>query len=119
MCAPAGQALIFCSTNLHAGWHNELEVSRKTLLMAFAPQGVPCGSPFGQVEGQGLKFFRGLRPKMRPERAHLVPDEADWPYFFESPDGGQAANDLGHSAAVGNYTREWLEEVTPLRTPKL
>ena len=88
MCAPAGQALIFCSTNLHAGWHNELEVSRKTLLMAFAPQGVPCGSPFGQVEGQGLKFFRGLRPKMRPERAHLVPGESDWPYFFESPDGG-------------------------------
>ena len=109
-----GQALIFCSTNLHAGWHNELEVSRKTLLMAFAPQGVPCGSPFGQVEGQGLKFFRGLRPKMRPERAHLVPGESDWPYFFESPDGGQA-----DSPAVGNYTREWLEEVTPLRAPKL
>ena len=38
-----GPSRIFCSANLHTGWHNECDVSRKTLLLAFAPKGVPCG----------------------------------------------------------------------------
>lgn len=106
--AKRGQALVFCSANLHSGWHNERIVSRKTLLMAFAPGGVACGSPFGQVQGQGFDFFRKLRPKMRSDRAHLVPREDQWPYFFESTGEGRGG---GNS---GNYTREWLKGVRPI-----
>ena len=103
--AKRGQALVFCSANLHSGWHNERTVSRKTLLMAFAPQGVACGAPFGQVQGQGLDFFRELRPKMRSDRVHLVPREEQWPYFFEGS---------GKEVDNGNYTREWLADVQPI-----
>jgi hypothetical protein len=106
--AKRGQALVFCSANLHSGWHNEHSVSRKTLLMAFAPQGVPCGSPLGQVQAQGIDFFRQLRPKMKRDRAHLVPDEEHWPYFFE------ASDDASGGRISGNYTREWPEDVCPV-----
>ncbi len=106
--AKRGQALVFCSANLHSGWHNEHRVSRKTLLMAFAPQGVPCGSPFGQVQGQGIDFFRQLRSKMKRDRVHLVPCEDQWPYFFEGSD--EASVDRNS----GNYTREWPEDVRPI-----
>lgn len=85
-------------------------MSRKTLLMAFAPAGVACGAPFGQVQGQGLDFFRELRPKMRSDRVHLVPSEDHWPYFFEGSD--EARGDRKN----GNYTREWLEGVRPVDT---
>ena len=56
------------------------------------------GAPLAQVEGQGFDFFKDLRPKMAENRSHLVPDEANWPYFHESSDNPELGG--------GNYTRE-------------
>ena len=109
--AKRGQVLIFCSANLHSAWHNEHEVSRKTLLMAFAPAGVACGAPRVQVEKQGLEFFEKLRPRMRPDRAHLVPKtEHNWPYFISVEDGAKEDG----AAAEASYQQLWPEGVAPV-----
>ena len=76
--------------------------------MEFAPGGVACGAPRAQVEKQGLAFFEKLRPKMRPDRAHLVPSFGRWPYFVSVNEGGEHPQ--------GSYQQVWPDGVSPVAT---
>ena len=75
--ARRGQVLVLCSAGLHSGWQNEDNVARKALLIPWGAAGVPCGLPKEQCDA-AIELFSGLRPKLRPERAHIVADNFDW-----------------------------------------
>jgi hypothetical protein len=47
---------------------------------------------------------------MRPERLHLVPSEAAWPYRIEVPDP---------EGSPGNYRMEPPQGLAPLPAPRL
>jgi hypothetical protein len=79
--ARRGQILVLCSAGLHSAWQNEDTVSRKAMTTSWVAKGVSCGLPKNQREGV-LEFFPKLRPKLQPERIHIVPEEFDW--LFES-----------------------------------
>ena len=81
MVARRGQMLILCSSGLHSAWQNEDTVPRKAMLSAYAASGVSCGLPKGQRDAL-MDFFPKLRRKLRPDRAHIVPEDFDW--LFES-----------------------------------
>lgn len=79
--ARRGQILVLCSAGLHSAWQNEDCVSRKAMGMSWIASGVPCGLPKNQRD-ELMAFFPQLRRKLRPERAHIIPDNFDW--LFES-----------------------------------
>ncbi|MDE3001299.1 MAG: phytanoyl-CoA dioxygenase family protein [Gemmatimonadota bacterium] len=81
MVARRGQMLILCSSGLHSAWQNEDTVPRKAMLSAYAASGVSCGLPKGQRDAL-MSFFPKLRRRLRPDRAHIVPEDFDW--LFES-----------------------------------
>ncbi len=79
--ARRGQILVLCSAGLHSAWQNEDTVPRKAMGTSWAAAGVPCGLPKNQRDGV-MAFFPQLRSKLRPDRAHIVPDHFDW--LFET-----------------------------------
>ena len=79
--ARRGQILILCSAGLHSAWQNENTISRKAMGTSWVATGVSCGLPKNQRNAV-MSFFPKLRNKLRPERAHIVPDNFDW--LFES-----------------------------------
>ena len=42
---------VFTQACLHAGWHNEDDVSRKAFIMSWMAKGVPGGMDHGRIEG--------------------------------------------------------------------
>ncbi len=75
--ARRGQILILCSSGLHSAWQNEDSVPRKGMGTSWIATGVPGGMP--KVQCDAVKgFFPHLRKKLRPERAHIVPEDFDW-----------------------------------------
>ena len=79
--AGRGQILILCSAGLHSAWQNEDSVPRKAMGTGWIAAGVSGGLPKSQRDGL-MEFFPPLRGKLRPERAHIVPEDFDW--LFES-----------------------------------
>ena len=79
--ARRGQVLILCSAGLHSGWQNEDTVHRKAMGTSWVAAGASCGLPKNQRDAV-MAFFPRLRQKLRPERAHIVPQNFDW--LFES-----------------------------------
>jgi len=79
--ARRGQILVLCSAGLHSAWQNEDTVPRKAMGTSWAADSVACGLPKPQREAV-MSFFPPLREKLRPERAHIVPENFDW--LFES-----------------------------------
>ena len=79
--ARRGQILILCSAGLHSAWQNENTISRKAMGTSWVATGISCGLPKNQRNAV-MSFFPKLRNKLRPERAHIVPDNFDW--LFES-----------------------------------
>jgi hypothetical protein len=77
MVARRGQVLLLCSAGLHSAWQNEDTVSRKAMGTAWIPAGVPGGLPRNQIDDMKA-FFPKLKRKLRPERAHIVPDDFHW-----------------------------------------
>jgi hypothetical protein len=75
--ARRGQMLLLCSAGLHSAWENEDTVSRKAMGTAWVAAGVPCSLPKNQRD-QVMEFFPKLKNKLRPDRAHIVPDNFDW-----------------------------------------
>ena len=91
--ARRGQLLILCSAGLHSSWENEDTIPRKAMGTSWAAAGVPCGLPKDQRDAL-MAFFPPLRSKLRPERAHIVPENFDW--LFET-----------------NYEPKWPETFLP------
>ena len=79
--ARRGQVLVLCSSGLHSAWQNEDRVPRKAMLSPWVAEGVPCGLPKGQRDSL-MALFPALAERLRPERAHIVPEGFDW--LFES-----------------------------------
>lgn len=79
--AHRGQILLLCSAGLHSAWENHDTVSRKAIATSWVAAGVPCGLPKNQQDGV-IAFFPKLRNKIRPDRAHIIPDHYNW--LFES-----------------------------------
>ena len=77
--AHRGQILLVCTAGLHSAWRNEDTVSRKVMLAYWGAAGVCCGLPKNQLDDMKA-FFGHLRPKLRPDRAHIVPDHFDWAF---------------------------------------
>ena len=91
--ARRGQILILCSAGLHSAWANEDTIPRKAMGTSWVATGVPCGLPKEQRDAL-MAFFPPLRSKMRPERAHIAPENFDW--LFET-----------------NYEPKWPETFLP------
>jgi hypothetical protein len=91
--AKRGQILVLCSGGLHSAWQNKDSVPRKGMGTSWVANGVPCGLPKPQREDV-LAYHKALRPKLRPERAHITPDNSDW--VFET-----------------NYEPKWPEMFLP------
>ena len=79
--ARRGQILVLCSAGLHSAWQNEDCVPRKAILISWVAAGLTCGLPKKQRDAV-LEFLPRLQRKLRPERAHIVPDNFDW--LFQS-----------------------------------
>ena len=79
--ARRGQILVLCSAGLHSAWQNEDSVPRKAILISWVAAGLTCGLPKNQRDAV-LEFLPRLQRELRPERAHIVPDNFDW--LFES-----------------------------------
>ena len=79
--ARRGQILVLCSAGLHSAWQNEDTVPRKAMGTSWVAAGVPCGLPKNQRDAL-MDFFPRLREQLRPDRAHIAPDQFDW--LFES-----------------------------------
>ena len=79
--ARRGQILLLCSAGLHSAWQNEDTVPRKAMGASWVAEGVPCGLPKDQRDAV-MAFFPRLRSKLRPDRAHIVPDNFEW--LFET-----------------------------------
>lgn len=75
--ARRGQMLILCSAGLHSAWQNEDTLPRKGLVTSWVAAGVSCALPKNQRDA-AMAFLPRLRQKLRPERAHIVPDNFDW-----------------------------------------
>lgn len=75
--AKRGQILVLCSAGLHSAWQNEDRVPRKAMGTSWVAAGVTCGLPKNQRDAV-IDFFPKLRQKLRPERAHIAPDDFDW-----------------------------------------
>ena len=75
--ARRGQMLVLCSAGLHSAWQNEDSVSRKAMGPAYVASGITCALPRDQRDAV-LDIFPRLKRKIRPERAHIVPDGFDW-----------------------------------------
>ena len=54
---------------------------RKAILISWVAAGLTCGLPKKQRDAV-LEFLPRLQRKLRPERAHIVPDNFDW--LFQS-----------------------------------
>jgi hypothetical protein len=93
--ARRGQILILCSSGLHSAWQNEDTVARKAMGTAWIAAGVSGGLPKDQRD-HVIEFLPALRRKLRPDRAHIVPEHFDW--LFES-----------------NYNPQWPETFLPHR----
>jgi ectoine hydroxylase-related dioxygenase (phytanoyl-CoA dioxygenase family) len=91
--ARRGQVLLLCSSGLHSAWQNQDTVPRKAMGTAWVAAGVRCGLPKNQRDGL-IEFFPHLRRRLRPDRAHIAPDQFDW--LFES-----------------NYEPKWPETFLP------
>ena len=79
--ARRGQILILCSAGLHSAWENEDTTPRKAMGTSWVATGVPCGLPKNQRDAL-MEFFPPLRSKLRPERAHIAPENFAW--LFET-----------------------------------
>ena len=75
--ARRGQVLVLCSAGLHSAWQNRDTVARKAFLTAWLADGVTGALPTDQCNSV-LEQFPRLRPQLRPERRHLVPEDFDW-----------------------------------------
>ena len=79
--ARRGQMLLLCSAGLHSAWENRDTVPRKAIATSWVAEGVSCGLPKNQRD-DAMAYLSKLRSKLRPKRAHIVPDRFDW--LFES-----------------------------------
>jgi len=75
--ARRGQILLVCTAGLHSAWQNEDVVPRKAMGTAWIAEGVRGGLPKNQADDM-MSFFPRLKTRLRPERAHIVPDNFDW-----------------------------------------
>ena len=91
--ARRGQILLVCTAGLHSAWQNEDSVPRKALATSWIAGGVSGGLPGNQLEDM-KRFFPELKRKLRPERAHIIPDDFDW-------------------AIETNYEPKWEETTLP------
>lgn len=91
--ARRGQILLVCSAGLHSAWQNEDTVPRKAMPTSWVATGVSCGLPKNQRDDL-MAFFPRLKRKLRPDRAHIVPDDFDW--LFET-----------------SYDKKWPETFLP------
>jgi hypothetical protein len=79
--ATRGQILLVCTSGLHSAWQNEDSVPRKAMGTSWIAAGVSGGLPKNQRDDM-MAAFPLLKRNLRPERAHIVPDNFDW--IFES-----------------------------------
>jgi ectoine hydroxylase-related dioxygenase (phytanoyl-CoA dioxygenase family) len=75
--ARRGQMLLLCSAGLHSAWQNQDTVPRKAMGASWVAKGVSCGMP--KIQRDAMMACVGqLRSKLRPDRAHIVPDHFEW-----------------------------------------
>jgi len=71
--AKAGQVSVLTTSTVHGASVNVDSRPRKNLVLTFTAAGVEIGLPPDQ-EAQRHAYNRELRPRLRPERAHILPD---------------------------------------------
>nr|CAA9239492.1 hypothetical protein AVDCRST_MAG63-1361 [uncultured Armatimonadetes bacterium] len=72
--ARAGQVSVLTTATVHGASTNVDTQPRRNLVFTFAAAGVTIGLPPGE-ERQKREYHALLRARLRPERAHIVPDE--------------------------------------------
>jgi ectoine hydroxylase-related dioxygenase (phytanoyl-CoA dioxygenase family) len=71
--AKAGQVSILTTATVHGASTNVDTELRRNLVFTFTAAGVPIGLPPGE-ERQKREYQHELRSRLRPERAHIIPD---------------------------------------------
>ena len=71
--ARAGQVSVLTTGMVHGASVNVDTEPRKSMIITFTPVGVEIGLPENQATNR-LEYNRELKQRLRPERAHIVPD---------------------------------------------
>src|SRR5207302_11104982 len=71
--AKAGQVSVLTTSTIHGASVNVDSAPRKNLVFTFTASGVEIGLPPAE-EKQRRAYNRELRSRLRPERAHILPD---------------------------------------------
>ncbi len=70
--ATAGQVSVLTTATVHGASVNVDSEPRKNFVFTFTAADVSIGLPPGE-EAQKREYHRGLRARLRPERAHIIP----------------------------------------------
>ena len=73
--AKAGQVSVLTTTTVHGASVNVDSVSRKNLVITFTTAGLRIGLPPSDLL-RNQEFYARLRPHLRPERGHILPEAA-------------------------------------------
>lgn len=71
--AKAGQVSVLTTAAVHGASVNVDSEPRKNLVLTFTSADVTIALP-PEEEAQKREYHRGLRPRLRPERAHIIPE---------------------------------------------